>query len=422
MIAKISSGSSFYGAANYNQQKVNTGQANILEYRGLVNANPRTIDQTLNSLNNSRTIKPVFHASLSFSPKDSPNLNDKKMVEITKDYMKQMGYAKQPYVIYRHHDTKHPHVHVLTTRVDVNKGKRIPSFNEGIKSKAITEKLEVKYGLTIAQNQNIKLQKEIVRDVKTALQNYKPESVRALNNALSEMGSNYRTKAIKSGGIYYKVDDKNNRRSLSFKSSNSKFRNTQLFYPNLQKALENNKETRLKVAKKVTLGLGNNRGISLTKFVRQLQLNSINPIYYKNDKGIYDIAYNYKGHTYNGNELHPNLAYDKIQKQLQIPNVRELQIREAFQERLQNGQKLPTKVGLFEDYKTGNLVLDKYLNDLSKYEAEKVVSSFNQSIRETSQPNANVSEIQHQFEGKLTQLQQELEIGRQRHMSLRIGR
>ena len=152
------------------------------------------------------------------------------------------------------------------------------------------------------------------------------------------------------------------------------------------------------------------------------QSNGITPIYYKNDKGIYDIAYNYKGHTYNGKDLHPNLAYDKIQKQLQIPNAKQLQIRKAFQERLQNGQKLPTNVGLFENYKTGNSVLDKYLNDLSKYEAEKVVCSFNQSVSQTNEPNANIPNIQNQFKDKLTQLQQELEIGRQRQLSLSIGR
>ena len=66
--------------------------------------------------------------------------------------------------------------------------------------------------------------------------------------------------------------------------------------------------------------------------------------------------------------------------------------------------------------------MDKYLNDLSKYEAEKVVKSFNQSISQTNQPNANIPKIQNQFEDKLAQLQQELEISRQRQLSLSIGR
>jgi len=175
MIAKISRGSSFYSAANYNQQKVDKGEAKVLEYKGLLNAKPLTIDTTLNSLNNSRTKKPVFHASLSFSHKDKAKLDDKKMVAITKDYLKQMGYDKQPYVIYRHHDTNHPHVHILTTRVDTQKGQRLPSYNEGIKSKTITKQLELKYQLTVANEQRNHLKDVIVRDVKQVLQNDKPE-------------------------------------------------------------------------------------------------------------------------------------------------------------------------------------------------------------------------------------------------------
>ena len=219
MIAKISRGSSFYGAANYNQQKVDKGEAKVLAYKGLLNTKPSTIDHTLNSLNNSRTKKPVFHASLSFSYKDHPKLDDKKMVAITNDYLKQMGYDKQPHVIYCHHDTNHPHVHILTTRVDTQKGQRLPSYNEGIKSKAITEQLELKYQLTIALEQRNHLKRVIVKDVQQVLQNDKPESVIAMNNALSAHGSNYRIKAVRSGGVYYKVDDNDKRKPVRFKSS-----------------------------------------------------------------------------------------------------------------------------------------------------------------------------------------------------------
>ena len=62
------------------------------------------------------------------------------------------------------------------------------------------------------------------------------------------------------------------------------------------------------------------------------------------------------------------------------------------------------------------------VTSVSKYEAGKVVKSFNQSINQTNQPNANIPNIQNQFGDKLTQIQQELEISRQRQMSLSIGR
>ena len=158
-----------------------------------------------------------------------------------------MGYDKQPHVIYRHHDTNHPHVHILTTRVDTQKGQRLPSYNEGIKSKAITEQLEIKYQLTIANEQRNHLKTVIVSDVKQVLQNYKPESVIAMNNALSEQGSNYRIKAVRSGGVYYKVNDNDKRKPVRFKSSLAKFKKAGVSFSHLEKAFENNRMEQLKV-------------------------------------------------------------------------------------------------------------------------------------------------------------------------------
>ena len=184
MIANITSGSDFYGVTNYNQKKVNAGKAQILYSTGFLNNQPQTIATTLNSFNNSRTKKPVFHVSLSYSEKDKPLLTDKKMLQIAKDYLDQMGYGKQPFILYRHDDTKHPHVHIVTTRVDIEKGKRLPAYNEGRKSKTITDKLEIKYGLTISDKQQNKLKSEVVLDVKKILENHRPENVKAINKLM----------------------------------------------------------------------------------------------------------------------------------------------------------------------------------------------------------------------------------------------
>ena len=327
MIAKISRGSSFYGAANYNQQKVDKGEAKVLAYKGLLNTKPSTIDHTLNSLNNSRTKKPVFHASLSFSYKDHPKLNDNKLVAITNDYLKQMGYDKQPHVIYRHHDTNHPHVHILTTRVDTQKGQRLPSYNEGIKSKAITEQLELKYQLTIAQEQRNHLKTVIVSDVKQVLQNDKPESVIAMNNALSEKGSNYRIKAVRSGGVYYNVNDNDKRKPVRFKSSLADFKRAGVSFSHLEKAFKNNRMERLKVKELVNNALPQNGKMSLSKFFKALQEKGVTTIVYKNDKIVSGIGYNYKGHTYRGHELNPKLSFDNVNKQLQLSIAREHQLQ-----------------------------------------------------------------------------------------------
>lgn len=337
MIARISSGSSFFGAANYNQQKVLKGQGAVLAYDGLLNTHPRTIDQTLKSLNNSRTKKPVFHASLSFSPKDREQLTDEKLINISKAYLEKMGYGKQPFVLYRHDDTEHPHVHILTSSVDVKTGKRIERYKEGIKSKAITEELELQYNLTIAdtrklnQKQNPQFTNDIVRDVSRALQNNRPESVIALNKNLTAMNTDIQLKYHKGGIIYYKVDDNDKRISRSSKSS--QFKGTGVTYDKLIQQFEQNKAQRLDLKQVIQQALPSDRQqkVPLFKLTKDLQAKGINPIYYKNDKAIYGIGFNYQGHTYKGSELDRSLSFGNIKERLLIPTVQELQLEKEME-------------------------------------------------------------------------------------------
>jgi len=245
----------------------------------------------------------------------------------------------------------------------------------------------LKYQLTIANEQRNNLKTVIVTDVKQVLQNDKPESVIAINKALSDNGSDYRVKAVKSGGIYYKVDDNDKRKPVRFKSSLGDFKAAEVSFNHLEKAFEKNKMERLKVRALVNRALPEKGKVSLSKFSRALQAQGMTTIVYKNDKAVYGIGYNYKGHTYNGKDLHPNLSYDNIKSQLQIPTVKELQIKEAFIERFQTGQKLPTNVKWNQSFKTGNSTLDKYLNELSNYRANKLVASFNESIESAKSPN-----------------------------------
>ena len=95
-------------------------------------------------------------------------MSNEKMVEITKDYLNKMGYGKQPLVVYRHDDTKHPHVHILTSRVDIGTGKKLPHDHEHRKSKRITDELEVKYDLTISDKQ-VLAKREMLGDLQLSL-------------------------------------------------------------------------------------------------------------------------------------------------------------------------------------------------------------------------------------------------------------
>ena len=113
MMAKITKGSSFGGTVRYIiDPKKNT---ELLASEGL---RLKDIDTIIDSFEIQRTLnpriaKPVGHISLDFSAQDRDKLNSVKMVTIAMDYMKRMGIENTQFIIGRHHDKQHPHIHIL---------------------------------------------------------------------------------------------------------------------------------------------------------------------------------------------------------------------------------------------------------------------------------------------------------------------
>jgi len=140
MIANISkAGSSFLNVAQYNQNKVDKGQGEIIDSRMVLNTHPRQVDKGMKLLSsNSRVSKPVFHVSLSFSPDERAKINNELLKKVGREYLEKMGYGKQPYIMYRHDDTKHPHIHILSTRVNIETKAKIRDNFERYRSQGIT--------------------------------------------------------------------------------------------------------------------------------------------------------------------------------------------------------------------------------------------------------------------------------------------
>ncbi|MFC4095394.1 relaxase/mobilization nuclease domain-containing protein [Euzebyella saccharophila] len=57
------------------------------------------------------------YAHISLNLPHGEHLDDRTFYKISKEYMENMGFGNQPYVVVRHHDTKHEHVHIVTTTV-----------------------------------------------------------------------------------------------------------------------------------------------------------------------------------------------------------------------------------------------------------------------------------------------------------------
>mgnify|MGYP003375531641 CR=1 FL=1 len=94
---------------------------------------------------NTRIRTPVYHISLSFSKQDSAKLTDDLMVKIAGEYMEKMNIKNTQYIVVRHYDREHPHIHLVINRVD-NDGKTISDSNDRIRNNRVCRELTIKYG------------------------------------------------------------------------------------------------------------------------------------------------------------------------------------------------------------------------------------------------------------------------------------
>ena len=157
MIAKIKTRADFGGIVNYaNDQKNKKKSATLLAYEGICAINNKTIADSfqIQASMRPKVKSPVKHVSLAFSPQDTIRFpNDEKgnalMVEIAKKWMEQMGIRNTQYIITRHHDTDHPHCHIVFNRID-NDGNLISDSNERIRNAKVCRALTKEYKLYFA--------------------------------------------------------------------------------------------------------------------------------------------------------------------------------------------------------------------------------------------------------------------------------
>ena len=76
---------------------------------------------------------PVYHISLDFAHEDTPKLTDDLMVEIAREYMRRMGITNTQYIVCRHTDREHQHLHIVANRVD-NDGNTISDSNDNVRN------------------------------------------------------------------------------------------------------------------------------------------------------------------------------------------------------------------------------------------------------------------------------------------------
>lgn len=173
VIARISAGSFIKGAVMYNENKVEDGEAKVLE---LCNFDDDTIDSKTaifrmsqrckksDHSNEMRIKKPVFSCSLNLNQSDLDRLKtlkEEKGEEAENDfyremahrYMTGMGYGKQPYIVYKHEDIERTHIHIVSVRVDENR-RKINDSNEKRRSERVRQEINKQMGLSTEGERN----------------------------------------------------------------------------------------------------------------------------------------------------------------------------------------------------------------------------------------------------------------------------
>jgi len=195
MVAVIHQSSSLRNILNYNEHKLKEGKAVCLEASGfLKDATDVSFFEKLHRFEkltelNQLTKVNSLHISLNFDP--SEQLSDELLREIAAAYMNKIGFGEQPYLLYRHMDAGHPHVHLVTTNIKPD-GKAITLHNLAkIKSKQARLEIEKEFKLVPAEGSK---QQETFRlkPVNAAKVDYgKTETKRAIGNVLNKVIAEY---------------------------------------------------------------------------------------------------------------------------------------------------------------------------------------------------------------------------------------
>lgn len=131
------------------------------------NMDPKTPRELAKEFAESRSLnpglqRPVYHVSLSLSPGE--HLDDFTWNEIADLYMKQMGFECSQYVVARHVDREHEHVHIVGSRIGLD-GKTVSDSHDYYRSEQVIRGIEKHFGL----EQVLSSHERAIEDQKKAL-------------------------------------------------------------------------------------------------------------------------------------------------------------------------------------------------------------------------------------------------------------
>lgn len=321
MVAIINTGHSIRSIFTYNENKVKQGVAECIgegnypvdiENMSTVIKLNRLLRQAALNENVSRN---SVHISLNFDLSES-FLDTAKLMEIAKVYMEGIGFGQQPYLVYRHHDSGHPHIHIVSIKIRSD-GKRIDMQNIGKNQSENTRKeIEKAFGLVVAgekKNSQFELrpvniakalygQAETKRAIATVLalvlETYKYSGMGELNAVLnlyniSADPGGEKSRIFLNGGLVYRILDESGKPTgVPIKASSFYNKPTLKF---LQSKFAQGKPARLPHAGRIKNAIDlilRGAKIPVGQFQRSLAKEGIDMVLRKNaDRLLYGITY-----------------------------------------------------------------------------------------------------------------------------------
>ncbi len=345
MVAVIKTGHSIHRIVNYNEKKLKEGKAECIsagnypmdvEHLSLINKLNRLLNQAALNENVSRN---SVHISLNFDPSEA--LSNALLQQIADDYMQRIGFGNQPYLVYRHFDSGHPHIHIISMKVRPD-GSRIDTQNIGRNQSEMARKeIEILYSLKKAEDSKqrqayelkpVNIQKvqfgkaetkrAITNVLNAVINNYKYTSLPELNavlkqyNVMADRGSE-NSRIFQTRGLTYRiVDEQGNKAGVPIKASDFYNKPTLTF---LEERFKLNEAARIphkvRVKNAVDLALIRLPEVSLENLINSLEKQGIDVALRQNADGIiYGITYidHQTKCVFNGSDLGKNYSANAI--------------------------------------------------------------------------------------------------------------
>ena len=352
MVAKITFPKRIEAALNYNEQKVQHANAICLHAENYLNENPEmNFYQKLEGFNrlielNDRATIKTLHVSLNFSP--SEKISDSKLVSIASDYMSKIGFGEQPFLVYKHEDAGHPHIHIVSTTIQED-GSRINTHNIGRnQSEKARKEIEEFYGLIKAEKQEKSLTQKIKPIAMEKVSYGKQETKQSISNIVAAVFSQYRFSSLpefnaalkqfnvvadrgreegriyKKGGLVYRVlDEDGHKVGVPIKASSfwckPILKNLELkFVLN-----EDFKKSLKPKTKKVLDDCLLKNPHSMRQFMTDLERKQIQTVLRQNSAGrIYGITFvdNQNKCVFNGSDLGKGFSVASLERQFNSPH------------------------------------------------------------------------------------------------------